>query len=79
MNLHPILIIVFAFSVYSSIIPNAFSVTNQNNSVFFHEEKCTNGSCILTTCSNGQPCQTSTSSNNETSIGNVSQLLGNFL
>ena len=79
MNFYPILIMVFTISVYSSIIPNAFSITNQNNSVSIHEENCNNGSCTVTTCYIGQPCTTSTGSDNKTSIGIVNNLLSDFL
>jgi hypothetical protein len=79
MNFYPILTLIFSIAVSSSIIPNAFSITNQNNSVFFHEEKCNDGSCIVTTCDNGQPCKTSTGSNNKTSTVVVSKLLANLL
>ena len=79
MNFYSILIMMFTAFICSVIIPSAFSIVNQNTSMFFHEEKCNDGSCMVTTCYNNQPCKTSTISNNKTSTGNASLLLTDFL
>ena len=52
----------FAISIFSTLIPNAFSIQNQNNSLSFYEDICTDGSCTITTCYNHQPCKISTDS-----------------
>jgi hypothetical protein len=79
MNFYSVLIMMFTISICCAIIPDVFSIANQNTSMFFHEEKCNDGSCMVTTCYNNQPCKTSTSSSNKTSTGNTSLLLADFL
>jgi hypothetical protein len=75
MNNHlQILLIVFVVPIYSVIIPNAFSIENQNNSLIIQQQKCSDGSCTSTTCFNDKPCKTMTSSNNESSVDTGSEL-----
>jgi hypothetical protein len=71
-----ILIIIFVVPINSVIIPNAFSIENQNNSLFYQQQNCSDDSCTSTTCYNDKPCKTITSSKNETSVDTSSQLAG---
>jgi hypothetical protein len=63
-----ILIIIFIVFIYSIIIPHAFSIENQTNSLFYQQQNCSDGSCTSTTCYNDKPCKTIMKSNNETSV-----------
>lgn len=63
MKLYPILIMMFTISICSTIIPTAFSIENENNSLSSIDSNCTDGSCTITTCHDHSPCITSTSNN----------------
>lgn len=69
-----ILIIIFVVPINSVIIPNAFSIENQTNSLFYQQQNCSDGSCTSTTCYNDKPCKTITSSKNETPVDTGSEL-----
>ncbi|MBA3751129.1 MAG: hypothetical protein H0X03_09625 [Nitrosopumilus sp.] len=67
MNLYPVLIIILTIYIFSSFVPNVFSIENLNaSSLSSYEKKCNTDSCIVTTCYDNQPCVT-TGINNKTS------------
>ena len=53
------------------LISSAYAYNNQSNGIYFHEEKCSNNSCIIINCVNNQPCNNSTLYNNKTSANNL--------
>lgn len=69
------LIITMIFVIGFSLVqaPFGYSLDNMNNSNSFtyYEKSCKNDSCVVTTCTDGQACNTSgyensTTSNNDT-------------
>jgi hypothetical protein len=53
------LIAVIGFSVVQA--PYGYSLNN--NSSVYYQKDCTNDTCVVTTCNDGQPCQTDRSEN----------------
>ncbi len=72
MKFYFILTLTFLLSIYSISSPNAFSLTNQNNSMSYYERTCDNYQCQVTTCYAGQPC--STIESNDTSPSSTNAL-----
>ncbi len=63
------LLIPVIFSII--LISNVYATNNQNNGIYFHEEKCSNNSCIVINCVDNQPCNNSTLSGNKTTVNNL--------
>ena len=57
------LILVIGFSIVQ--VPYGYSLNN--NSSVYYEKNCRNDTCVVTTCNNGQSCNTSSSENSTTS------------
>ena len=66
-----LLMFIFTISIAifsSSVMYNAYSMKNSHNSFsVFQQQKCSNGSCSVTSCSNDDPCKTSKTISNRSS------------
>ncbi|MGN6630250.1 MAG: hypothetical protein ACTHKJ_10335 [Candidatus Nitrosocosmicus sp.] len=66
-----LLMFIFTISIAifsASVIFDAYSVKNNHNSFsVFQQQKCSNGSCTVTNCSNNDPCKTSKTVSNRSS------------
>ena len=56
-----LLILVIGFSVVQ--VPYGYSLNSNSSSSIYYEKNCRNDTCIVTSCSNGQPCHTTSSEN----------------
>ena len=71
MRLYLILSLLFPIFFSFILITGVYATNNQSNGIYFHEEKCSNESCIVINCVNNQPCNNSTITGNKTSINNM--------
>ena len=58
------LILVIGFSVVQ--VPYGYSLNSSSSSSTYYEKNCRNDTCIVTSCSNGQPCHTASTENSTT-------------
>ena len=66
MNAYLILMIIFVIGFSVVQIPYGYSLNSNNISSTYYEKNCRNDTCIVTSCSNGQPCHTASTENSTT-------------
>ena len=77
MNAYLILMLIFIIGFSVVQVPYGYSLNSNNSTSTYYEKSCNNDSCVVTTCNNGQSCNTALSENstsNNTQSQSQSQL-----
>jgi hypothetical protein len=73
MNAYIIFMLIFVIGFSIVQVPYGYSLNSNNSTATYYEKSCRNDSCVVTTCNNGQSCNTALSENS-TSNNTQSQL-----